>query len=109
MRDTPATTGRAVLAQIVTGDRDTGDLSALDVADADAAWRASAATLLDLVEDHTRITCRERLDTDLDQLHADGLLPEEHRARFGSDQGSYIQRGLSWTRSNIQNCVPAAN
>ncbi len=50
--------------------------------------RTLAATLLGLIEDQTRLACRERLETDLDTLVADGVLSAEHRARLGADQGT---------------------
>jgi hypothetical protein len=86
--NTPRGTARGLLASIARGETDARDLSAHDIAAADEQWRGSAETLLALTEDHARIACRQRLDTDLDQLVADGHLPEQQRARFGSDQGS---------------------
>jgi hypothetical protein len=93
--DTPNHTPRGVLAGIVEAGPDVGEWSATDVAAGDEQHRASAATLLGLIEDHSRIACRVRLDSDLDQLVADGVLSEEDRARFGSDQGSeHLSRQL---------------
>jgi conjugative relaxase-like TrwC/TraI family protein len=93
--DNPNHTPRAVLAGIVEAGPDVGEWSATDVATDDEQHRASAATLLGLVEDHTRIICRARLDADLDQLVAEGVLSEEDRARFGSEQGSeHLSRQL---------------
>lgn len=86
--NTPDATARGLLAGVVAGELDTAEWSAHDVAEADAAWRTSAETLLGLVEDHTRVASRTRLDADLDGLVADGVLSEAHRARFGADQGS---------------------
>jgi hypothetical protein len=92
---TPNATPRGVLAGIVDSGPDVGEWSATDVAAVDELHRASAATLLGLIEDHTRIVSRTRLDGDLDQLVADGHLSEDDRARFGSDQGSeHLSRQL---------------
>ena len=52
------------------------------------AHRTNAGTLLALIEEETRVACRERLDRDLDTLTADGLLTDEDRARLGADQGT---------------------
>jgi len=86
--NTPTATARGLLASIASGEDDTSDLSAHDIAEADQNWRNSSETLMGLTEDHSRIACRQRLDADLDQLVANGALSEENRARFGSDQGS---------------------
>jgi conjugative relaxase-like TrwC/TraI family protein len=89
------TTARAVLADVISTREDQSDWSAVDVQAADDQHLRSAATLTALLEDETRIGCRERLDSDLDQLVADGDLSEDDRARFGSDQGSeYLARLL---------------
>jgi conjugative relaxase-like TrwC/TraI family protein len=89
--DQPPTTARAILDGRIRGEDDAiaaPDASALDTQTADDAHRFSPATLLARIEDQTRIACRERLDADLDQLVADGLLTEQDRARFGAEQGS---------------------
>ncbi len=83
----PTYTARGVLAGILTGPDDHGDLSAHDIHDADQQLRSSAATLLSLIEDHTHLAGRARLDADLDNLLADGILTENQRARFVADQG----------------------
>ncbi len=88
-------TGRAVLAGVVAGPERPDEWSATQVAEADEQSLRSADRLLGLVEDETRLACRERLDADLDQLVADGVLSEQDRARFGADQGSeYLARLL---------------
>jgi hypothetical protein len=86
--DTPARTPRGVLAGIIEYGPDLAEWSATDVTENDERHRVSAGTLLGLIEDHTHIACRTRLDGDLDSLVADGVLAEADRARFGSDQGS---------------------
>jgi conjugative relaxase-like TrwC/TraI family protein len=95
IRDVPPGTARGMLSDIVDRDADAGEWSALDIEADDQAYRASAATLSALIEDETRIAYRARFDEDLDQLVADGVLSEEDRARFGSDQASeHLSRQL---------------
>jgi hypothetical protein len=92
--DTPRGTPRGLLAATVAVD-DAGDLSAHDIVDADERRRTSAETLLSLTEEHARLACRARLDADLDELVADGVMSEDLRARFGSDAGSeHLSRQL---------------
>ncbi len=55
---------------------------------ADAARRSHAGTLLALVEEESRVACRQRLDEDLDTLTAEGLLTDADRARLATDQGT---------------------
>jgi conjugative relaxase-like TrwC/TraI family protein len=91
----PPTTGRGVLSDVISSPEDTAAWSAVDVAEADEAFLRSAATLTGLLEDETRLACRERLDADLEQLLIDGVLSEDDRARFGADQGTeYLSRLL---------------
>jgi hypothetical protein len=52
----------------------------------DAAWNASAATLLGKLEDVTHLATMDRLDRDLDQLVADGALAADDRVRLAVDQ-----------------------
>jgi len=84
----PTQTARGLLAAITTGEDDPGELSAVDLARLDEATRSSAATLTTLIEDHTHLACRLRLERDLDSLVAEGVLTEGQRARFASDQGT---------------------
>ncbi len=94
--DQPIQTGRGLLAGILSRSHTVGaqpvgdgdDLAAVDVAASDEAFRSHSDTLLGLIEDEARVVCRQRLDTDLDQLVADGVLPAEIRARFGAEQGT---------------------
>jgi hypothetical protein len=87
--DTPTTTGRGLLANAIDHDLDVDpDAAAVDQADTDTLRRASAQTLLALVENESRLACRIRLDADLDTLQDEGVLSVEDRARFGADQGS---------------------
>lgn len=92
------TTARGLLARILTdaptasGDVDLPaverDAAAVDVAASDELRREHAATLLGLIEDETRLACRQRLEADLDTLVAEGVLSEDLRARMGAEQGT---------------------
>ena len=86
--DQPDQTARGMLAAIATGETDPEDLSAVDLARLDEQARTNAATLTTLIEEHTHLACRMRLEHDLDTLAANGVLTEAQRARFSSDQGT---------------------
>jgi hypothetical protein len=95
-----------MLFDIVETDADTAEWSAVDVVSDDLTYRSSAATLFALVEDETRMVCRARLDEDLDQLVAEGILSEEERARFGSDPASeHLARQLRAVEQAGSNCI----
>ncbi|MFN8079918.1 MAG: AAA family ATPase [Kineosporiaceae bacterium] len=89
--DVPTTTGRGLLAAAIAPEDDLAavddEAAAVDVRQVDQLRRSSAQTLLGLIEDETRLACRQRLEGHLDTLHADGVLSEPERARLGADQG----------------------
>ena len=95
--DDPPATARGLLTRLLDDEQATSraDLSAVDTEAADEEHRFSAETLLARIEDQTRIACRERLDADLDELVARGVLSEQDRARFGAEQGTeHLSRQL---------------
>ena len=99
-RGTTVHTARGLLARALstetTADADgagldlraRADAAAVDIAAADERARRDAGTLLGLIEDETRLACRDPLDTHLDRLTAEGLLTDTERARFGAEQGT---------------------
>ncbi len=87
----PPGTARGMLDELLAAASDlgpTGDLSAVDVEALDDAQRSSPSVLLSRIEEQTQLACRQRLESDLDALVAEGILDEDNRARFGAEQGS---------------------
>ena len=82
----PRPTARSVREDAL--EHDQADQAAHVHAEADAAREASTKTLLGRIELVTQTAVRARMETDLDQLVADGLLSAEDRARLSSDQSS---------------------
>ena len=78
-----APSGRAVLSSVLTTEAD--NLAARVQQERDAAWNASLATIAGKLEDVTHLATLERLDRDLDQLHADGVLTTADHARLAAD------------------------
>jgi hypothetical protein len=82
----PRPTNRTVLEDCL--ERETVSRAALVEAEADAVRAASIKTILGQLEDGTQRAVRARMEGDLDQLVADGLLSPENRARLGADQSA---------------------
>ncbi|WP_162606107.1 AAA family ATPase, partial [Jiangella aurantiaca] len=79
----------AVLSDVVErGVTDNGEAAALVQAAEDARQASSMHTLLARREDGVRLVTRQRLESQLDQLTADGLITEDTRAALAADQAS---------------------
>src|SRR5690606_18376522 len=81
-----AVSGLAVLCSGL--EREAETVAATVAAERDTERRASLSTLIDRIEDGTRIACRARLDEQLDRLAEEGVLAMRHRAALASDQGT---------------------
>jgi TrwC relaxase/AAA domain len=87
----PQPTSRGLLAAAVAADSaavNARDAAAVDIAAADHELRTNAGTLLDLIENETRIATRARLERALDQLVDLSVLAPEIRTRLGAEQGT---------------------
>jgi conjugative relaxase-like TrwC/TraI family protein len=76
--------------------RDDADaLAATVAAEQDAEQASSMTAIVGILDAQTRQACRNRLERHLDDLVADGVLPEQARGRLAADQGTeYLARLL---------------
>lgn len=95
--DTERPSARAVLEDVLERSTEDDD-AALVRLERDVERLRSADTLLGRLEDAVRVACRARLERQLDQLQAEGVLSEVDRARLAEDQAtehlSRLLRGL---------------